>query len=274
MSKKYEELEFTDGFLFSKIMYERKDLCKELLELILQKKIERIEYVTYERVIEMRPDSRGVRLDVYTKDEEQNSYDIEMQVRDYSNLPRRSRYYHSMIDLDLLEKSEDFSQLRDSYVIFICKRSPGKEYTLPINTFLYQIQENPKQLMNDGSCTVFVNAEGDARNLSAEMQEFLAFIRDGKTQGSKDGFAGRLADAVTTARDNQKWRADYMTYEQEMKHQFFLGKEEGRAEGLEEGIKGIVEILRSLGIKDEEIKNQLMEKYALSKEQAESYVGQ
>ena len=77
-----------------------------------------------------------------------------------------------------------------------------------------------------------------------------------------------------------------MTYEQEMKHQFFLGKEEGRAEGLEKGlqeghakgleeaIKGIVEILRSLGIKDEEIKNQLMEKYALSKEQAESYLGQ
>ncbi|MBR3246205.1 MAG: hypothetical protein IKF90_26455 [Parasporobacterium sp.] len=73
-----------------------------------------------------------------------------------------------------------------------------------------------------------------------------------------------------------------MTYELELKQQFSLGKEEGHAEGLEEGhtkgleegIKGTVEILRSLGIRENEIINQLMEKYALSKEQAESYVVQ
>ena len=75
-----------------------------------------------------------------------------------------------------------------------------------------------------------------------------------------------------------------MTYELELKQQFSLGKEEGLEEGLEkglqeghtkgleEGIKGTVEILRSLGIEENEIINQLMEKYELSKEQAESYV--
>ena len=73
-----------------------------------------------------------------------------------------------------------------------------------------------------------------------------------------------------------------MTYELELKQQFALGKEEGlekglqegHTKGLEEGIKGTVEILRSLGIEENEIINQLMEKYALSKEQAESYVVQ
>ena len=37
--KSYEELEFTDDFLFCKIMENNVDLCKELTELILDRKI-------------------------------------------------------------------------------------------------------------------------------------------------------------------------------------------------------------------------------------------
>ena len=249
---------------------------------ILQKKIERIEFTSYERTVEIRPDSKGIRLDVYTQDEEQNVYNIEMQVQKEPNLPKRSRYYHSMIDLDLLEKGEEYSQLRQSYVIFISKEKLGEGYSLPIYTYRYQCKENPEILLEDGTWTIFVNAGCDDQSVSSDLKEFLAFIRTGKTEEGETGLAGKLAEAVETAHANRRWRADYMTYELELKQQFALGKEEGlekglqegHTKGLEEGIKGIVEILRSLGIKDEEIKNQLMEKYALSKEQAESYVGQ
>ena len=231
MSKKYEELEFTDGFMFAKIMYDRPDLCQELLELILQRPIERIEFTAYERTIEIRPDARGIRLDVYMKDDEQNVYDIEMQVQKKTDLPRRSRYYHSMIDLDLLEKGEDYSQLNDSYVIFICKEKPGEDYVLPVYTFRYQSDEAPGKYLEDGSWTVFVNAGCDDQGLSEEMRKFLSFVRTGKAdEQAEAGLAARLAEAVEKARANQKWRADYMTYEQEMKHQYFLGKEEGREE--------------------------------------------
>lgn len=40
--KSYEELEFTDDFLFCKIMENNVDLCKELTELILNRKIGKI----------------------------------------------------------------------------------------------------------------------------------------------------------------------------------------------------------------------------------------
>ncbi|MBR3246204.1 MAG: hypothetical protein IKF90_26450 [Parasporobacterium sp.] len=120
--------------------------------------------------------------------------------------------------------------------------------------------------MEDGTWTIFVNAGCDDQSVSSDLKEFLAFIRTGKTEEGETGLAGKLAEAVETAHANRRWRADYMTYELELKQQFFLGKEEG--------IKGTVEILRSLGIEENEIINQLMEKYALSKEQAESYVVQ
>ena len=43
-----------------------------------------------------------------------------MQASNPRNLPKRSRYYQGMIDLNLLQKGEDYNRLKKSYVIFIC----------------------------------------------------------------------------------------------------------------------------------------------------------
>ena len=235
--KKYEDLEFTDNFMFVKIMYNNPDLCQELLELILGRKISKIVFKDYEKTIEIRPDSKGIRLDVYTMDEEQRVYDIDMQVDNYENLPHRTRYYHSMIDLELLEKGKDYSQINDSYVIFICKDRPAEDYVNPVYTFRYQSVEKPQKYLEDGTWTVIVNAGCDTKKLSPDLRDFLNFVHSGAPSTDPDSLAAKLADAVSKARQNRIWRADYMTYEQEMKHQFFLGKEEGRAEGLKEGLE-------------------------------------
>ena len=36
------------------------------------------------------------------------------------NLPKRMRYYQGMIDLNILEKGENYKNLKKSFVIFIC----------------------------------------------------------------------------------------------------------------------------------------------------------
>lgn len=46
MCKKYEDLTFTDNFMFCKILYTNPELCKQLLELILGRKIKEIRYLT------------------------------------------------------------------------------------------------------------------------------------------------------------------------------------------------------------------------------------
>jgi len=45
--KEYDELRFTDNFLFCKVLENNKELCKELLELILGKKIQKIKRRKY-----------------------------------------------------------------------------------------------------------------------------------------------------------------------------------------------------------------------------------
>lgn len=47
-------------------------------------------------------------------------FDVEMQMSDTLELPKRSRYYQSVCDMDSLEAGKFYSDLKESYVIFIC----------------------------------------------------------------------------------------------------------------------------------------------------------
>ncbi len=94
--KEYDELLFTDDFLFCKVLENNEDLCKELLELILGKKIRRVNYLAKQKVIDITSDGKGVRLDVYLEDDENTVFDIEMQTTTSRYLPKRTRYYQGM----------------------------------------------------------------------------------------------------------------------------------------------------------------------------------
>ena len=69
--KEYGELLFTDDFMFCKVLENNEELCKELLELILGRKVRKINYLAKQKVIDITSDGKGVRLDVYLEDDEE-----------------------------------------------------------------------------------------------------------------------------------------------------------------------------------------------------------
>ena len=95
-------------------------MCKPLLENILNIKITDIVYVDYEETIQMTAKSKGIRLDIYVEDDDNTVFNLEMQTTTYKELPKRSRYYQGIIDLNMIEKGESYDILKESYVIFIC----------------------------------------------------------------------------------------------------------------------------------------------------------
>ena len=222
VSKKYEELDFTDDFFFCKILIKNEKLCKELLELILQIKIARIVFAAKQKPIELTADGRGIRLDVYVEDDVHTVYDIEMQPTMKSNLPKRSRYYQGMIDLNLIERGADYKELKKSFVIFICMSDPfGKG--LHIYTFENQCRECPTIFLGDETTKVFINAAGTADDVSQEMKAFLDYLQG---KGTKSDFTRRIEEEVTKARTHEEWKVEYMSLflrDQEM-------REEGRTE--------------------------------------------
>ena len=117
----WNNLSIRDNFIFQRVMQNEK-LCKWLLERILNVRIRDIHYPDTEKSIDLRLDSKAVRLDVYIEDDAGTVYNIEMQTtkgRD-GELPRRTRYYQGMIDMDLLDKGVYYDDLRQTYIIFIC----------------------------------------------------------------------------------------------------------------------------------------------------------
>lgn len=120
--QKYEELGFTNDFMFSRIMQDQK-ICKPFLEMILDIKIDHIEYLESQKTIDLKVDAKSVRLDIFV-DDGKTVYNCEMQTSFFKNIPKRSRYYQGFIDMDLIEKGADYSKLKKSFVIFILILSP------------------------------------------------------------------------------------------------------------------------------------------------------
>ena len=244
MAKAYEELELKDDFMFSVIMRDPK-YVKPFLETILRIKIAKIEYPEVQKNIDIAAGAKGIRLDVYVEDEKHTVFNLEMQTTTARNLPKRMRYYQGMIDLNILEKGDDYNHLKKSYVIFICTFDPfglGRH----IYTFENRCSEDTALTLNDGTVKIILNTKGTMDDVSPEMKRLLDYV-DGK--GVSDTFTRDLEEAVQSARQNEKWRLDYMTLQQEYRERF----QEGRIEGIKEGkIVGLKEGKRE-GVKEGKI---------------------
>ena len=121
MAKRYEELTFNDDFMFCKILEQNPTLCRELLELVLDRKVGELASVNPQKPIEITANGKGVRFDVYAEGSDSIIYDIEMQNAESDSIAKRSRYSQGMIDLNLLERGAHYSELNRSYVIYICR---------------------------------------------------------------------------------------------------------------------------------------------------------
>ena len=171
--KPIEELTFTDDFMFGCIM-KNEHICRGVLERLLRMKIGKIEYPSLQKSISPFYESKGIRLDVYTADET-HVFDIEIQTSIPPDLGKRTRYYQSMMDSDNLLKGQNYNDLKESYVIFICLSDPFK-LGLPVYTFRNICEENPSAELNDKSYKVFYNASAYEKETDKELFALLHYI--------------------------------------------------------------------------------------------------
>ena len=210
MGKAFEKLQIKDDFMFSVIMRNPR-FCKPFLERILNIKISRIEYPKSQETIDISADAKSVRLDIYVEDGKETVYNIEMQTTENRNLPKRTRYYQGMIDLNILEKGENYRDLKRSFVIFVCTFDLFGEGR-HIYTFENRCIQNPELSLLDGTTKIILNTKGIMDDVTPEMKRLLDFI-DGKEP--EDDFK------------NEKWRLDYMTLQMNYQEKYEQGIEQG-----------------------------------------------
>lgn len=226
--KRYEELTFSDDFMFCKILENNEELCKELIELVLGEKIAIVHNVEKQKAIETSSDNKGVRLDVRVL-ADNRIFALEMQNAKKDNLPRRTRYYQSMVDIDISEHGSDYKNLMDSCIIFICNFDPF-EQNICRYTVKPHIEELPEYEYNDGTVKIFLSAtvaNRESSNISEELQDFLQYV-GGKPP--KSDLTKRIQEAIDKSKAEEKWRREYMFLFEIKEEGYVAGKAEGKAE--------------------------------------------
>lgn len=228
--KRYEDLTISDDFMFGIIMRQAK-YCKPFLETILGIKIDHIEYPKIQEVINLDIKAKSIRLDVYVDDGENTVYNIEMQNISKPDQPKRMRYYQDLIDLDLIEKGQDYNELKNNIVIFVCTFDLfklGRHYYSFENICI----EDHALRLNDGTKKIILNTKGIMDDISPDLKALLDFI-DGNNP--EDAFTKELSVAVEDARHSKKWRVQYMNLQLAYLDKLNEGKKLGEKIGKEIG---------------------------------------
>lgn len=229
--EKWERATIANNFIFYKVMHNNPEICKELLEILLEMKLDRIE-MRQEEEVEIDYGKKGIRMDVYAYGVDK-AFNIELQTSDTGELPERARYYQGVLDVDQLNKGVEYSELRTSYVIFICipdifKKGLGKY------SFENICKENSEVVLNDRAYKYFFIAKNYDKILNEDQKDFLRLVLSNECSS---GFSNKISKMVEAAKHNTQWRKQFMEFERQMAYSFREGKAEAKEEVVVEMLK-------------------------------------
>lgn len=253
MVKNYEKLTLSNEFVFGKVT-ENEELCQKLLETLLQTDIESLQQLMREKEIRFKWGTKPVRLDIYVKDKKDVLYDAEMQNKngktlEYLALPKRSRYYQSVMDSEILKKGVHYSRLNDSYIIFICTFDPFGlgQY---VYTFRNICEENPNLQLGDKTTKIFFNTKSKQENIPENIKNLFAYIETGKVS---DDLTQKLEEEILQLRNDEKWWGEYMksvTWEMDARYEGVL---DTLIALVKDGIIDITEAAKRANISEDEL---------------------
>lgn len=217
----FEKIQLTDDIMFSSVLG-NPEHCQEFLERILGFKIKELHIMESQKSMKPGLYSKGIRLDIYAKDEQGNAYDIEMQLLDTGELDLRSRYYHSEMDRYQIQVGQKYSELQESIVIFVCNFDMFKK-NRSIYTFETLCVEDTKIHLQDKRKTVFVNIRGNREGLQTNLVNLLDYL---STNQPTDEYTHKLQHRVLEMRDDTEWRENYMTWEMKLDERYEAGRKE------------------------------------------------
>lgn len=255
--KRLQDLTIKDNFMFGAVMSIEEN-CIAFLEMVLGFPIEKV-VVSKERSMIYHPEYRGVRLDIYARDEKHTHYNVEMQARRQADLGKRSRYYHSQIDVECLEKGLPYEELPNTFVIFICDFDPfgcGLYYY----SFQNECQEDTRAKLCDGNKTIFLSTRGkNKEQIPQSLVKFLKFVEADLAESEEDfddELVRQFQTSIRKIKTSREMGERYMLFEELLKEERQEGLVQGRQETAREYI---LEVLADKGEVPAALKESLCE---------------
>lgn len=194
-----DNLTLFDDDLLSKVFDENIEATQLLLQIIMKRDDIRVIWVKGQDEFK-NPivGGRNIRLDIRAILGDGRQINVEVQRNTEGSHVRRARFHSSMLDSRMLREAQEFKDLKDSYVIFICEHDKFKR-GLPVYHIDRYIRET-KELFNDGSNIIYVNGkyEGD--------DDIGRLVHDFKCKKSSDVYYKEFAAGVRHFKETEEGR--------------------------------------------------------------------
>ncbi len=265
--RKLSELSLIDDYLFGLFIQENDsdELIREMLEIMLDKKIKSIKFADNQHTIMNDTDKKGIRLDAIVVDTDGVIYNVEVQTANFEYLPKRMRYYQSMIDRENMSSGEtDYNKLPKTIIIFVADFDMfGKG--LYRYSFKNICIEDNGIIFGDETEKIVLNTRGIySDNVSKELVELLRYFHsstENTAKASESSFVKKLDKKLDPIKNSPKLGGEYMSLEEKI----FAEKYNA---SMQSYIEAYFEMIQDINVVTEKV----MKKFSISRQAAEAYV--
>jgi len=187
-----------DDTLMRELFRDRPELTEFVLRIFLGK--DDLKVVSQETQYDLRIiGERSLELDVFATDSNGKKYNIEVQKADNGATPKRARYHSSAIDVDNLKPQQDFSDLPETYVIFVTENDMF-EADKPIY-LIERINTTTGKPFGDEEHIIYVNGTYNNENDNSNLARL---IHDFKCSRSSDMYHKQMAKVTQECKETEK----------------------------------------------------------------------
>lgn len=184
-----DDMNLFDDDLMSMVFDGNIEATELLLKIILKQDDIQVESVVGQRELQSPVvGGRDIRLDIRAQDGTGKHYNVEVQQRPEGAHIRRARFHSSMMDSRMLKAGQDFSELQDSYMVFIT-RTDIFGHGIPIYTIDRHFRETD-EFFDDGSHIIYVNGAYKGDDAIGNL------VHDFACKESKDMYYPELAKGM------------------------------------------------------------------------------
>lgn len=261
-----EDLDLIDNFLFQQLLSQEGDgeeFAKILLSTILEKPIRKVRITPQKTILGVDTCNHGVRLDAYIEDVSDlenpglsdaellpDIYDIEPnKTYEKDTLPKRMRYYHGLIDSQLLSTGSDYIKLPNVVIIFILPYDPFDK-----NRMVYTMQSSCKEdssvNYDDGARKIFLYTKGTEGNPSQSLKDMLKYIQKSTEDNVTNPDLASIQQLVTKVKHKKEVGINYMksweVEEMVRKEGYQDGFSDGFSDGFDDGTEQMAQLVLRL----------------------------
>ena len=259
-------INLSDFALFMSVMKNPK-AYQNTLSIILDEPDIQLKEVKVEQVILNKTGKRAIRLDAWAVSEDERQFNIEMENHsERDSVPKRARFYQGLIDTPILKsgRKTQYRQLPSTVIIFITQEDIFKK-DRAMYTFVEKCKEIDDLDLDDGTTKIFLNMS--SKNGSQVLVSLLQYMKNTNIENPeilvKDKRILEIDEIVTEVKESEEWEGIEMNILE-------IGIQEGERRGREQGIQAVVEVCKSLDVSKEETIVKIMEKFFISKDEAEN----